>query len=72
MTKTETHEKCGLPVELCLCGGYDDPHAVSFVFCESCNNHWIAVYPPGLIISDLECACCEELGHVRIFNEKEE
>ena len=60
------HNKCGLPLELCVCGGEDDIHAVSEVICDLCGKKWVSVHPPGVPYQDFECAECGKIGFVRL------
>lgn len=34
------------------------PHCVSEVICVNCKKRWIAVYPDGTWLKDLECENC--------------
>lgn len=33
------------------------PHDISEVICLKCLSRWIAVYPHGTLLKDLECKC---------------
>lgn len=39
------------------------PHEVSEVVCLKCLKRWIAVYPTGTWLKDLQCKC-GEVGYV--------
>lgn len=63
ITELIIHNKCGLPIELCICGGKDDPHLVVPCYCTLCGKTWVGVVPPGVPISDYQCPGCMRTGY---------
>lgn len=59
------HKKCGLPLELCVCGGENDVHAVVSCICDLCGKEWVTVVPPGVPIQDYQCPKCMKTGYTK-------
>ena len=34
------------------------------VICIGCKHRWIAVYPDGVLLKELQCPSCKEQGYV--------
>lgn len=40
------------------------PHNVGEVICVKCHHRWVAVWPVGTYLKQLECGGCHEQGYV--------
>lgn len=40
------------------------PHEISELICLKCLNRWIGVYPEEVLLKELQCPKCEEIGYV--------
>ncbi len=60
-----THDKCGLPIDLCICGGEDDSHAVYELGCRFCGSEYIGVAPPGVPMNRFQCPQCTQQGFIK-------
>lgn len=40
------------------------PHKTAEVICVKCGRRWIAVYPAGTLLKDLQCPKCKRQGYV--------
>lgn len=63
----DIHDKCGLPIQLCVCGGKDDPHSVIDLYCTLCYEKWVGVAPPGVPVKDYQCVKCMQHGYCEIL-----
>ena len=54
----EIHDKCGLPIDLCICKGHGAPILIILLECKICGRQWTAQMPPGTPICDLLCVYC--------------
>ena len=43
---------------------FPSPHQTAEVICVKCGKRWIAVYPSGTILKDLQCPKCKRQGYV--------
>lgn len=41
----------------------EDPHYVAEAMCWKCGKRWIAVYPTGTLLKELECPGCGNVGY---------
>jgi len=58
----DIHHKCGLPIDLCICGGENDPHAVYKLQCGLCGKEWVGVVPAGVPVDKFQCPECLKQG----------
>ena len=42
----------------------NSPHEIMEVMCVKCYSRWIAVFPTGTLLKDLECPTCNNQGFV--------
>ena len=59
------HDKCELPVELCVCDGDDDPKAIYDLECGLCGFDYIGVIPPGFLFEQCICPNCQIKGFIK-------
>lgn len=58
------HKKCGLPFDLCVCGGLWDPKIQFVCRCLFCGEDLMAVVPPGFTEDRIQCPECLKIGFV--------
>ena len=42
----------------------NQPHEVMEVMCVKCYSRWIATFPTGILLKDLQCPSCNNTGFV--------